>query len=132
MKIQYRLSTIFLAFSITAIILALTMLLLRRADPYSGLEFDRAVWNRFANNSEADNPRARMIRDLLKNHIHLGMEQSEVTALLGEPDETPSPSHYEYGLGRWSGLILADFDVLEIKFNATGRVSSIRCSTMTF
>jgi hypothetical protein len=125
MKIRYRLRTIIIALSLAAIVLALAIFLVRRADPFSGVAFDRAVWIRFRNNDDPDNPRAQMVSDLLRNHLHQGMSQSEVIELLGEPEEKPNRNHYEYVLGMWSGFRV-DYDVLEVDFDSAGRVSLIR------
>lgn len=95
-------------------------------DPFAGQSFDRAVWHKFHNNHEPDNPRASMSKDLRRRYLRQGLTKQEVVKLLGEPDMNKSDNMYEYNLGMWSGFRI-DYDGLQIHFDAEGRLSYVQC-----
>jgi hypothetical protein len=124
MNIRFPITTILIAFAVVAVALTAVTLLLRAGDPFRGMAFDSVAWKNLRGDLDPDNPRAHMIRDLLNNHLREGMLSAEVVTLLGNPDDGSTKQHSEYILGMWSGFRM-DYDVLEIDFDSTGRVSSI-------
>ena len=74
-----------IATGVIAFSLALLMYVLPKG-PFSGRNFDRAVWMEFANDYVDDNPRGAMVQDIQQRHLVTGMSRAEVIELLGEPE----------------------------------------------
>jgi hypothetical protein len=47
-------------------------------------QFDRSTWNERDDIFYAN--RERMVRDLMDNHLHIGMSYAELTELIGKPE----------------------------------------------
>ena len=62
--------------------------------------------------------RASMVNDLRARHLREGMSYTQVTRLLGPPDEK-SPGSFQYSLRKTS---VRGPDVLVVHFDATGRL----------
>ena len=92
--------------------------------PLDDRPFDRETWLAFHNDSEPDNPRGKMARDL-QRRLLLGQETREkVLDLLGPPDHGERGDMLSYNLGMWSGFRM-DYDSLDIYFDDQGRVVKI-------
>jgi hypothetical protein len=89
------------------------------SDQFAGREFDRRIW-RAHPTCENDNPRGRMVEDLLKHHLREGTPRARVQELLGPPQR--SSDGLDYPLGYWSGFRI-DCDYLHVDFDGAGRVS---------
>ena len=50
-------------------------------------KFDRVLWLKHPQEEDRYNPRARIVDDLIKNHLKPGMTKKEVIDLLGKPYE---------------------------------------------
>jgi hypothetical protein len=60
-----------------------------RHGPSSDIPFDADQWNG-ARGPERDQLRYRMLTDLKRNHLSIGMPESEVIQLLGDPGGYPT------------------------------------------
>ena len=108
--------------------------------PFNDQPFDRRIWlvapERIKQGiiQESDNPRGRMVQDLLDHYLRPRMRRDQVAELLGAPDGrltakdfVPEPGTQvpaealEYSLGYWSGFRV-DLDVLRIGLDKSGRV----------
>jgi len=47
--------------------------------------FDQKLWMKHNDIKELNNPRAKMVNDLIRNHLKKGMAKSEIINLLGNP-----------------------------------------------
>ena len=98
-------------------------------DPFARKKFDQAEWKRWsvvAKGVPANNPRGLMARDLVGNHLRVGMSRAEVLSLIGPPDETSvDTSHIGYHLGGHSGSWLRPgYDYLWVSFSARNTLES--------
>ncbi|QDT74577.1 hypothetical protein [Lacipirellula limnantheis] len=98
--------------------------LLRHRDPFAFRMFDKEVWGANAKSMDADNPRASMCRDLLTNHVQVGMSRQTIEQMLGQPDGGETNDTSTYILGMWSGMRM-DCDVLEIEFDTQGKAGRL-------
>ncbi len=48
-------------------------------------KFDKKIWKENSDFMDVKNPRAYMVKDLMKNHINIGMKKNKVIELLGKP-----------------------------------------------
>ena len=50
-------------------------------------KFDKKIWLEQKNNklTTFDNPRLQMVRDVISNHLHIGMHKDSIIAVLGKP-----------------------------------------------
>ncbi len=53
---------------------------------YGNTYFNRQQWIGLANKGGADNTRQRMVKDLRRRYLRLGMTRQQVRHLLGKPD----------------------------------------------
>lgn len=98
----------------------------------SRTDFDASAWQKSA--LPADEPptgaaRLRMVDDLLDRHDLEGMTRSEVTALLGEPDDAENfilGWDMAYYLGPERGLLPLDSEWLAIRLNEVQQVGAYR------
>lgn len=116
------------------LVVGLWSLFLIKRDPYAERFFEQATWK--ANSVElvsetTDNPRGKMVRDLMSHHLTTGMVLESVIDLLGTPDNVGLPKDsrgtISYHVGAYSGGPLiqgADFLVLE--FDEKGDLSIMR------
>lgn len=85
-------------------------------------QFDQQAWKAMQGSQVADNPRARMVKDLKANHLKIGMTRAEVETILGEADRTRNGQYlYRLGMGRYS----ADYSYLALLYDDTGRLTAI-------
>ena len=88
-------------------------------DYFNQQVFDPAIWQANAPFNVDEPPkRQMMVRDLLKNHLHLGISRQEVEILLGEPvaGKKVDGVDYIYLLGPERGFSGIDFEWLGLKF----------------
>ena len=114
-----------IATGVIAFSLALLMYVLPK-DPFSGRNFDRAVWMEFANDYVDDNPSGAMVQDIQQRHLVTGMSRAEVIELLGEPESVYQNGDFSYIVGMWSGFRI-DHDGLEIYFDQHGKLTDSAC-----
>ena len=92
----------------------------------TSLKFNSAQWKSPPNLDGQDIPRARMVNDLMQNHLHPGMPRWQVHALLGPPDAQSENDKqkgidaYQLGYAGFMGGI--DPMVLTIYYNKTNRL----------
>jgi len=105
-------------------------------DPYAGRRFDPVVWRRCsaaATSYEPENPRARMVSDLLETRLRAGMSRQIVLDLLGDPDERSTYDEVRwltYYIGGYSGgPVLAGYDYLDIEFDEAGALRTAKVRT---
>ena len=96
---------------------------------YSREQFDRVVWQ--DSRGVADHARIRMVDDLLKRKNFLGMTREEVTAIVGESDQTSYFSEWDlvYWLGPERSWISIDSEWLVFGLNKENRVTDYRIVT---
>jgi len=96
------------------------------ADPFARKKFDQAEWKGWsvvARGVPANNPRGLMARDLVVNHLRVGMSRAEVLSLIGPPDETSvDTNHIGYHLGGHSATW--GYDFLRISFGASNTLEA--------
>jgi len=87
--------------------------------------FNSATW-KDPDSVAKEQIRIRMVDDLLVNHDLVGMQRSDVVALLGEPKQASYFKEYDlvYWLGDERTVVGIDSEWLCIKLTADGRVSS--------
>jgi hypothetical protein len=108
---------------IDPLVLALVVIL-TLCSPFDDRRFDRDTWLAFHGNSDADDPRGMMARDL-QRRLLLGQDTRErVLELLGPPDHGKRADMLSYNLGMWSGFRM-DYDSLDIYFDDQGRVAEV-------
>lgn len=99
---------------------------------FEPMPFDSAVWRATASESTHDSVRLRMVDDYLATHSPIGRTPDEVTADLGEPDDTGYFHEYDMvyrlGLERNSAFPI-DSEWLVIRLDQDTRVSEARLST---
>ena len=86
--------------------------------------FDSQVWKQ----GNQDEIRIRMVDSLLRRHNLVGMSRGEVTALIGEPDNTSYFREYDmvYRLGNERGFISIDSEWLVLRLNTNQVVTEDR------
>jgi hypothetical protein len=91
----------------------------------SCLPFDSLVWKESLTKESTESVRLRMINDLLRKHVLLGMHRSEVISLLGMPPSTEYFRDYDlvYWLGPERGFFGIDSEWLAVKFDGEDRVT---------
>lgn len=89
------------------------------SDPFGGRQFERRVWLAHPT-CERDNPRGRMVKDLLERRLPEGTPRARVLELLG-PGERDVDG-FDYPIGEWSGFRV-DCDFLHVEFDANGRLT---------
>jgi hypothetical protein len=95
--------------------------------------FDHRTW--VAHHGDYESPRGRMLDDLLRTRLKLGMKRPEILSLLGQPDEKFPPippaedpavrtkgDGYGYFAGPYYGCV---FQLLDIQFSPDGVVVDI-------
>jgi hypothetical protein len=96
------------------------------ADPFARKKFDQAEWKRWsvvARGVPANNPRGLMARDLVVNHLRVGMTRAEVLSLIGPPDETRVETNQtSYHLGGHSASW--GYDFLKVSFGASNTLEA--------
>jgi hypothetical protein len=111
--------------SVAALALAVTV-----AAYFKGRQnFDPDVWKEWSvakHNYVAKNPRGRMVDDLLKHHLPLGLKRSDAVAMLGKPDDEDGTSLRFYLGGDSGGALLAGYDYLLLTFDADGKLLTKR------
>jgi hypothetical protein len=85
------------------------------------ITFDAELWHT-ADTSEQDNPRCLMQADLEQNYLELGMTKSEITTLLGKPEETERTIRYYLGFCSPFGV---DAMALGLEFDTSDKLSRI-------
>ena len=92
--------------------------------PFRTTRFDAIEW-RNAKKTPDDWScyRGGMAHDIGSRLLRNGQSQTEVKALLGEPDRFKA-THFEYVLGMCSGLRI-DFDTLDVHFSTDGKLVRI-------
>jgi len=78
--------------------------------------FDTALWKQPTRYC-AQSPRARMVDDLIDQHLEAGMSIGAVHALLGPPDSTDGPTLDYYYIDYEHTSLLGDCVFLEIESN---------------
>jgi hypothetical protein len=126
--------TVVIGVAVAAVLLG-ALLLSSRPVGWGDQAFDQRQW-KAAKSWEADNPRGKMVRSLMRAHDLRGMTRDQVIALLGPPDgvdkriednlsvsgaDAAAAGEFEYLLGAYSGYRV-DFDFLAIRFDKRGRV----------
>lgn len=89
------------------------------SDRFSGRRFDRRLW-RGHPTCEPDNPRGRMVEDLLDRYLLKGTPKARVLELLGPPQD--DAEGLDYPIGEWSGFRV-DCDYLHVDFDSNGRLT---------
>jgi hypothetical protein len=89
-------------------------------------QFDRQIWIPNPNRDVKDNPRSRMVGDLMRHHLKLGVHRRQVKGLLGEPDqEVPERGEvvdqYDLGYMGWFGI---DASVLQLEYDQSGKLAA--------
>lgn len=74
------------------------LLLLAGCTPYTPIEFDREVWLENNDVNDTRNPRARMTKDLLQNHLKPGLTKDSILKLLGPAYEDKIESRLAEGV----------------------------------
>jgi hypothetical protein len=92
--------------------------------PFDDRSFDRETWLALHNDSDADNPRGKMARDIQRRLLLGQVTREEVLDLLGPPDHGQRDDMLSYNLGMWSGFRM-DYDSLDIYFDDQGRVVDV-------
>ena len=96
------------------------------AYPFDDRRFDQKIWVQAAETQ--DNPRGRMVVDLIGHHLKPGMPEAAVERLLGAPNSKQTPEYFAlkatgtiwcYSIGAWSGFRM-DGDGLAIQFDSGG------------
>ena len=92
-------------------------------------EFERSAW--LEGETNLDEPRLRMVDDLLESEALLGKSRVEIEALLGAPTSTDKfkDSGLVYWLGPERGFISIDSEWLTVDFDQTGNVRDARIVT---
>ena len=87
--------------------------------------FDAIVWKEWSvatHDYAPNNPRGRMVKDLLTNHLPLGLQREEILLLLGKADEADE-RNLRYYLGGYSGsAFLPGYDYLELLIDTDGKL----------
>jgi hypothetical protein len=120
-----------------AVILALVAsasviwLVLAPDERFRGMPFESAAWKASTPDFSWESTRLRMVDDFLAKYPPVGLSRSEVTELLGEPDETNYFSEYDlvYFLGMERSYMAIDSEWLVMKLNAEGRVVTAETAT---
>ena len=89
-------------------------------------QFDKVAWQ--DSRGVADHARIRMVDDLLKRKNFLGMTREEVTAIVGESDQTGYFSDWDlvYWLGPERSWMSVDSEWLVFRLNEENRVTDYR------
>jgi hypothetical protein len=89
--------------------------------------FDPVAW-KGASHSSDDPVRIRMVDDLLQRHQFRGMTREQVTALIGEPDDTPYFKDWDmvYWLGPERGFMSIDSEWLVFRLGDQKTVKDFR------
>jgi hypothetical protein len=104
------------------------------AYPFDDRKFDQKLWAR-ASAEAQDNPRGRMVVDLLDRYLKPGMPEAAVERLLGAPSSTQTPEYFAlkttgtiwcYSIGAWSGFRM-DGDGLAVHFDTKGKLVRAWC-----
>ncbi len=99
------------------------------AYPFDDRKFDQKLWAQ-ASVETQDNPRGRMVVDLLEHYLKPGMPEAAVERLLGAPNSKQTPEYFAlkatgtiwcYSVGAWSGFRM-DGDVLAVHFDTRGNL----------
>ncbi len=93
--------------------------------------FDPSVWQDTLQAFAELAPRGCMVDDLLRRTKLVGMDRSQVVALLGEPNRTSYFKDYQlvYWLGPEPGLFSIDSQWLVMKLDRAGRVTEATLMT---
>ena len=84
---RFSLKQMLFGMAIVALGVAALISIYRLADPFDDVSFTPAAWAK-RNSTE----RARMSRDLVRNHLPRGLSHSQVEALLGQGDNVIKPN----------------------------------------
>src|SRR5687767_1815960 len=91
--------------------------------------FDPVVWRENPNPFGIDNRRSRMLGDLMRNHLRVGMRREQVRTLLGPPDaqsEVDRENNIDsYNLGH-IGPMGIDPSILQLKYDPAGVLVGMR------
>jgi hypothetical protein len=90
-------------------------------------QFDPVAWK--ANSHNFTNAvRIRMVDDLLRREKFRGMTRSQLTAIIGEPDDTPYFKNWDmvYWLGPERGFISIDSEWLVFRLDSQKTVTDFR------
>ena len=89
--------------------------------------FDSVAWNK-RHDDLANATRIRMVDDLLRRHEFRGMTRDEVTAIIGEPDDTPYFKDWDmvYWLGPERGFMGIDSEWLVFRLDGQKIVNDYR------
>ena len=94
--------------------------------------FSEDLWktaSEVSKTSNAENPRALMADDLLKNHLKVGMTREQVLSLLGPPDQEQKGSVW-YNIGSYQRRsILSGSDQLVVGFDEKGLLKIARVAS---
>src|SRR5688500_7318757 len=104
MRFSLRRLLMFVAIICTALVLVSDWI-----DPFNDSAFTPTSWRQ----ADSDETRARMARDLIRNHLPQGTSETQTIAALGPPDEILSGEDndrhsllvartYSYYIGSWS------------------------------
>ena len=94
--------------------------------------FDRQQFNMTAwqdpKQIDEENVRIRMVDDLLKRHNFQGMTREQVTAVIGEPDQTGHYRDWElvYWLGPERSMVSIDSEWLVFRLDGKKRVTDYK------
>jgi hypothetical protein len=127
-----RLRRFFLIASVICLIAVLAMgvvfaIIGNPFDPFAKHQFSTETWR-----TGDTKTRAGMARDAIRRHLNQGLNEQQVTSLLGKPGDVisgidngghklPGVKTYSYHLGCWSGYGLDDA-FLYVHFDAGGLV----------
>ena len=91
------------------------------------VRFESAAWQAALSN-RTDAVRIRMVDDLLRRHRFRGMTRQQVTAIIGQPDQTEYFRDWDmvYWLGPERGFMSIDSEWLVFRLDSQQRVSEHR------
>ncbi len=70
-------------------------------NPYNMLRFNRHDWLEDRSCADGSNRRGHMADDIMRHHLHRGMTEPQVIALLGTPDHTYTQANVQHRLNAY-------------------------------
>lgn len=90
------------------------------SSPFSHAEFDQRAWALITPATDNSCARGAMVDSLLKEHVQIGMQKSQLVALLGKPDyDHGGEASYELGYCQ----TFVDPDTLDFYFDQQGALT---------
>jgi hypothetical protein len=96
---------------------------------WSRQRFDSVAWQ--SGQSRTNAMRIRMVDDLMRRHIFRGMSRNQITAILGEPDETGYFKEWDmvYWLGPERSFMSVDSEWLVFRLDGQKKVTDYKIVT---